>query len=142
MPDLSYQELIEPVARALLGEPNERLSKPDELRFGTHGSVAVDLAKGTFYDHESNEGGGVLDLVRIKSDSAKTRSDAAKWLEHAGFVQGGKKSNGHDQNLKNTNQQKTPHPCLEPTPRHEVMKSWPSECMGRSGVILAASTWS
>ena len=127
MPDLSYQELIEPVARALLGEPNERLSKPDELRFGTHGSVAVDLAKGTFYDHESNEGGGVLDLVRIKSDSAKTRADAAKWLEHAGFVQGGKKSNGHDQNLKNTNQQKTPHPCLEPTPSHEVMKSWPSE---------------
>ena len=97
MPDLSYQELIEPVARALLGEPNERLSKPNELRFGTHGSVAVDLAKGTFYDHESNEGGGVLDLVRIKSDSAKTRADAAKWLEHAGFVQGGKKSNGHDQ---------------------------------------------
>ena len=90
MPDLSYQELIEPVARALLGEPNERLSKPDELRFGTHGSVAVDLAKGTFYDHESNEGGGVLDLVRIKSDSAKTRADAAKWLEHAGFVQGAK----------------------------------------------------
>ena len=127
MPDLSYQELIEPVARALLGEPNERLSKPNELRFGTHGSVAVDLAKGTFYDHESNEGGGVLDLVRIKSDSAKTRADAAKWLEHAGFVQGGKKSNGHDQNLKNTNQQKTPHPCLEPTPSHEVMKSWPSE---------------
>ena len=127
MPNLSYQELIEPVARALLGEPNERLSKPNELRFGTHGSVAVDLAKGTFYDHESNEGGGVLDLVRIKSDSAKTRADAAKWLEHAGFVQGGKKSNGHDQNLKNTNQQKTPHPCLEPTPSHEVMKSWPSE---------------
>ena len=68
MPDLSYQELIEPVARALLGEPNERLSKPDELRFGTHGSVAVDLAKGTFYDHEANHGGGVLDLVRIKSE--------------------------------------------------------------------------
>ena len=127
MPDLEYQELIEPVARALLGEPNERLSKPNELRFGTHGSVAVDLAKGTFYDHESNEGGGVLDLVRIKIDSAKTRADAAKWLEHAGFVQGGKKSNGHDQNLKNTNQQKTPHTCLEPTPSHEVMKSWPSE---------------
>ena len=80
MPDLSYQELIEPVARALLGEPNERLSKPDELRFGTHGSVAVDLTKGTFYDHESNYGGGVLDLVRIKSDSAKTNKDAAQWV--------------------------------------------------------------
>ena len=123
MPELQYQELMEPVARYLLGEPNARLSKPDELRFGAHGSVAVDLATGTFYDHEANEGGGVLDLVRLKSDSAKTRTDAAKWLERAGFLNVGKKSNGHDQNLKNTNQQKTPHTCLEPTPSHEVMKS-------------------
>ena len=127
MPELQYQELMEPVARYLLGEPNARLSKPDELRFGAHGSVALDLATGTFYDHEANEGGGVLDLVRLKSDSAKTRTDAAKWLERAGFLNVVKKSNGHDQNLKNTNQQKTPHPCLEPTPSHEVMKSWPSE---------------
>ena len=125
MSELQYQELMEPVARYLLGEPNARLSKPDELRFGTHGSVAVDLATGTFYDHEANEGGGVLDLVRLKSDSAKTRTDAAKWLERAGFLNVVKKSNGHDQNLKNTNQQKTPHPCLELEPSHEVMKSWP-----------------
>lgn len=125
MPELQYQELMEPVARYLLGEPNARLSKPDELRFGAHGSVALDLATGTFYDHEANEGGGVLDLVRLKSDSAKTRTDAAKWLERAGFLNVVKKSNGHDQNLKNTNQQKTPHPCLELEPSHEVMKSWP-----------------
>ena len=44
MPELQYQELMEPVARYLLGEPNARLSKPDELRFGAHGSVALDLA--------------------------------------------------------------------------------------------------
>lgn len=127
MPELQYQELMEPVARYLLGEPNARLSKPDELRFGAHGSVAVDLATGTFYDHEANEGGGVLDLVRLKSDSTKTRTDAAKWLERAGFLNGVKKSNGHDQNLKTTNQQKTPHSCLELEPSHKVMKSWPSE---------------
>ena len=124
MPELQYQELMEPVARYLLGEPNARLSKPDELRFGAHGSVALDLATGTFYDHEANEGGGVLDLVRLKSDSAKTRTDAAKWLERAGFLNVVKKSNGHDQNLKTANQQKTPHPCLELEPSHEVMKSW------------------
>ena len=124
MPELQYQELMEPVARYLLGEPNARLSKPDELRFGAHGSVAVDLATGTFYDHEANEGGGVLDLVRLKSDSTKTRTDAAKWLERAGFLNVVKKSNGHDQNLKTANQQKTPHPCLELEPSHEVMKSW------------------
>src|SRR5262249_37086100 len=34
------------------------------LRFGTHGSLAVDLGKGVFYDHEADEGGGVLDLIK------------------------------------------------------------------------------
>ena len=135
MSELQYQELMEPVARYLLGEPNARLSKPDELRFGTHGSVAVDLATGTFYDHEANEGGGVLDLVRLKSDSAKTRTDAAKWLERAGFLNVVKKSNGHDQNLKTANQQKTPHPCLELEPSHEVMKSWPQAQQPASTVV-------
>ena len=135
MSELQYQELMEPVARYLLGEPNARLSKPDELRFGTHGSVAVDLATGTFYDHEANEGGGVLDLVRLKSDSTKTRTDAAKWLERAGFLNVVKKSNGHDQNLKTANQQKTPHPCLELEPSHEVMKSWPQAQQPASTVV-------
>ena len=135
MPELQYQELMEPVARYLLGEPNARLSKPDELRFGAHGSVAVDLATGTFYDHEANEGGGVLDLVRLKSDSTKTRTDAAKWLERAGFLNVVKKSNGHDQNLKTANQQKTPHPCLELEPSHEVMKSWPQAQQPASTVV-------
>ena len=58
---------MQTVARHLLGEPNASLSKPGELRFGTHGSVSVNLEKGTFYDHEANEGGGVLDLItRVK----------------------------------------------------------------------------
>lgn len=127
MPKLEYLEMMEPVSRALLGEPNERLSKPDELRFGTHGSVCVDLTKGTFYDHEANQGGGVLDLVRFKEGSAKTRADAAQWLERNGFLKGVKKSNGHDQNFKNTYQPETPHSCLKQTPNHEVMKSWPDE---------------
>jgi putative DNA primase/helicase len=55
--------LIEPVARRLLGEPNRKLSSKTELRFGSRGSMSVDLAKGTFFDHEIGEGGGVLDLV-------------------------------------------------------------------------------
>jgi hypothetical protein len=48
---------MEPTARILLGEPNKRLSKPAELRFGTHGSMAINLKKGTFYDHENGRGG-------------------------------------------------------------------------------------
>ncbi|MDG2570617.1 hypothetical protein P7L87_23950 [Vibrio parahaemolyticus] len=53
------------VAQAVWGEPNNRLSTPGrELRFGSHGSRSVDLQKGTWYDHEADEGGGVLDLVK------------------------------------------------------------------------------
>lgn len=137
MPNLEYLPLMEPVARVLLGEPNERLSKPDELRFGTHGSVSVDLVKGTFYDHEANEGGGVLDLICLKEGSAQTRADAAKWLERAGFLRGLKKSNGHDQNFKNTNPLQTPHPHPEQTPNHEVMKSWPNEPQSTLSVVAA-----
>lgn len=59
-------QLIEPVARHLFGEPNHRLSKPDELRFGNNGSIAVMISgekRGTYYDHEACKGGGVIDLV-------------------------------------------------------------------------------
>lgn len=69
---------IEVVARKLCGEPNARLSSKEELRFGTHGSLSVDLVKGTFYDHEAAEGGGVLDLV---ARYEKVRNgDAVEWL--------------------------------------------------------------
>jgi archaellum biogenesis ATPase FlaH len=60
---------IETVAKALFGDDlNRHLSKPGkELRFGTHGSLSVDLQKGTFFDFEDggpDAGGGVLDLLR------------------------------------------------------------------------------
>jgi hypothetical protein len=53
------------VAEALLGAPNRSLPKSDkELRFGTHGSLSIDLSKGVFHDFEAKHGGGVLDLIR------------------------------------------------------------------------------
>ena len=53
------------VAKALLGAPNQSLSKQGkEWRYGTHGSLAIDLHKGTYFDFETNEGGGVLDLIK------------------------------------------------------------------------------
>jgi hypothetical protein len=39
--DIDYGSIIGAVARKLLGEPNARLGKGSELRFGTHGSVCV-----------------------------------------------------------------------------------------------------
>ena len=55
--------LMEPVARHLLGEPNKEFSERTELRYGTRGSLAIDLKHGRWYDHEAASGGGVLDLV-------------------------------------------------------------------------------
>ena len=62
--DLDYSALIGPLARYFWGDPNEQLSKPTELRFGSHGSKSVDLEKNLFFDHEADEGGGVIKLVQ------------------------------------------------------------------------------
>ena len=56
--DDRFAELMESVARELLGEPNPKLSKRNELRYGTNGSLSVDLEKGVFFDFECNQGGG------------------------------------------------------------------------------------
>jgi hypothetical protein len=60
---MDFARFMEPIARGLLGDPNPKLSKPKQLRYGTNGSLAIDLIKGTWYDHEAQQGGGVLDLI-------------------------------------------------------------------------------
>lgn len=72
------------VARELLGDPNARLSSKAELRFGTHGSVSVDLAKGTWFDHEHETGGGVLDL--IAAQTGRKNGAAVAWLREHGIA--------------------------------------------------------
>ncbi|WP_066451880.1 toprim domain-containing protein [Halomonas chromatireducens] len=73
-----------PVARELLGEPNKELSRKDELRFGTHGSLAIDLDAGTWYSHEEQRGGGVLDLISRETGRGERHLQLA-WLEESGF---------------------------------------------------------
>lgn len=72
---------IEPVARKLLGEPNKRLSRPHDLRFGNHGSVSVATESGTWFDHEENIGGGVIDLIRRKT--GLSNGAAIDWMRDA-----------------------------------------------------------
>lgn len=67
-----------PVAIELLGQPNPKHSRRDELRYGTHGSLSVDLRKGVWADHEAGTGGGVLDLLHQRRGLAKP--DALQWL--------------------------------------------------------------
>lgn len=77
-----YRGLIGPVARELCGEPNAKLSNARELRFGTHGSLSVDLERDVWYDHETEEGGGVLDLVTRYTG----REDGKRWLLERGYL--------------------------------------------------------
>jgi hypothetical protein len=70
------------VARAVWGEPNARLSTRHDMRFGTNGSKSVDLRKGVWRDHETDEGGGVLDLLRITK--GLTTAGAFRFLEELG----------------------------------------------------------
>jgi hypothetical protein len=82
-PDLP--RAIEPVARTLWGDPNPRFCKPGkELRWGNHGSKSVDLAKGTWFDHEAKEGGGVLDLVA--RETGRKNAEAFGWMRDHGII--------------------------------------------------------
>lgn len=77
--------IIKTVAHLLLGEPNEQLSKENEKRYGTHGSLSIDTAKNTFFDHESNEGGGILELI-CREAGIETKVLAVDWLKEHGMA--------------------------------------------------------
>ena len=52
-----FAQIIGPLAQSFFGEPNRAYSSEHELRYGSRGSFSVDLRKGTWYDHEAEEGG-------------------------------------------------------------------------------------
>ncbi|WP_166294352.1 hypothetical protein [Bradyrhizobium sp. 2S1] len=79
-----FAQIIEPLAKQLLGEPNAAMSSQRELRYGSHGSLCVDLVKGTWYDHEVEQGGGALDLVT--RETKLTGQERLDWLKQHGFV--------------------------------------------------------
>jgi hypothetical protein len=74
--------LMNDVARELLGAPNRKLSSGKVMRYGTRGSLAVDLTKGTWYDHEMGQGGGVLAFIERETG----REDPFEWLKEKGFA--------------------------------------------------------
>jgi putative DNA primase/helicase len=82
MPLSDLGQHIGRVARALLGDPNPALSDEKNLRYGSRGSLSIDLAKGTFFDHEANEGGGVIKLVT--REKGLVGKDAVEFLREIG----------------------------------------------------------
>jgi 5S rRNA maturation endonuclease (ribonuclease M5) len=80
-PDIDFAGMIGPVARRIFGEPNRSISTQNQLRFGSHGSLAVEIGgdqRGAWFDHEANEGGGLLDLLRLKK--GLVNGEAFRWL--------------------------------------------------------------
>ena len=79
-----WAAICESVATSLLGEPNESLSTRIDWRWGRRGSFALNTRLGVWFDFETREGGGVIDLVvrEINTD----RAGAKDWLEQKGFL--------------------------------------------------------
>jgi hypothetical protein len=82
---VNFAGLMDPVARHLWGAPNTMLSSRGQLRFGTRGSRSVDLARGAWFDHEQNEGGGVLDLI-VRETGCGNHRAAMQWLRKRKLV--------------------------------------------------------
>ena len=75
-----YAAHIEKVATHYWGEPNPRLSKGTELRFGNNGSKSVCLQKGVWADFDSGETGGLVALVKA-NEPASINGNLADILE-------------------------------------------------------------
>jgi hypothetical protein len=86
---VNWRPLMDPIARrlielGLLDPINRHHSTKTNLRCRGHGSFSIDLAKGTWWDHENNRGGGVLDLVMYAISG--TKAEALHWLDVNQFL--------------------------------------------------------
>jgi hypothetical protein len=77
--DQDFRDLMNAVAQELLGKPNRKMSSGKTMRYGTRGSLSVDLKAGTWYDHENQVGGGALDLI-MREKGLTSRVDAVRWM--------------------------------------------------------------
>jgi Protein of unknown function (DUF3987) len=77
--NIEFDSLMEPVALKLLGEPGQK--NGTDWRYGTRGSLSVNIAKGQWFDHEANEGGGVIDLIKRQG-----HPQPATWLRSEGLL--------------------------------------------------------
>lgn len=76
---------IREIALALGLHHNEKLSSGHKLRFGKHGSIAIDCDKGSWFSFEEAEGGGPVELVQmvLRCDWKSARA----WLSAQGYSQ-------------------------------------------------------
>ena len=80
---LDFADLAPKIAARLFDNPNKAMSTRTVLRFGTHGSMSVNLEDGQYYDHEKKQGGGMLALIQhVRGGDV---ASALSWLEEEGL---------------------------------------------------------
>ena len=77
---IDFNALMEAVALRLLGEPAQK--RGHEWRYGNRGSLTIDIEKGTWFDHEANKGGGVVELIR-----RRRYEHPVAWLRSEGLLE-------------------------------------------------------
>ena len=70
MQQIDWQRIAPEVALQLLGEPKTKRSH--EWRYGTHGSLVVNIDAGTWWDFENDKGGGLIDLIKHMNQDVNT----------------------------------------------------------------------
>ena len=70
MQQVDWQRIAPEVALQLLGEPSSK--KSHEWRYGTHGSLVVNIDAGTWWDFENDLGGGIIDLIKHLDQDVNT----------------------------------------------------------------------
>jgi hypothetical protein len=91
-----FAAIMPEVAKIVFDElsiaPNKHMSSSAETRYGTNGAISVDHPAGTYFDHEDQIGGGVLDLLRAFKGYEKP--EALEWLQERGLIKRRERQNG------------------------------------------------
>ena len=69
MQSIDWQRIAPEVAKELLGEPKTTTST--EYRWGSKGSLVLNLNDATWYDFENDTGGGIVDLIKHLNKDVK-----------------------------------------------------------------------
>jgi hypothetical protein len=136
---LSSPNAVREIACRLLGTPNARMSKGPELRFGSNGSVSVSLDNGTYYDHENEVGGGLLDL--IASNIGGGRAEAFAWLQQEDFVGGLQPQGAHTVTSARRQVAVYDYPDEHGTLRFQVVRYEPKEFRQRQPGLSGEWIW-
>ena len=60
--ELDWEKIAPEIAVQILGEPTSKSST--HWRFNRKGSLALDLASGTFFDFENGQGFGLIEFIK------------------------------------------------------------------------------